>query len=99
TRNLSDVFPGLTLGIKYQGTSVEAIGRTWVRQGFLTLGVVSLLLCGGLVLTYRSVSKEVALAKLKSDFVSNVSHELRTPLSLIRLYAETLDLGRIKGQT
>jgi signal transduction histidine kinase len=32
---------------------------------------------------------------LKSDFVSNVSHELRTPLALIRLYAETLELGRI----
>jgi signal transduction histidine kinase len=60
--------------------------------------VVSLLLVGGLVLTYRSVSKEVALARLKSDFVSNVSHELRTPLSLIRLYAETLELGRVKTQ-
>ncbi len=32
---------------------------------------------------------------MKSDFVSNVSHELRTPLALIRLYAETLELGRI----
>jgi signal transduction histidine kinase len=41
------------------------------------------------------VSKEMGLAKLKSDFVSNVSHELRTPLALIRLYAETLELGRI----
>jgi len=41
------------------------------------------------------VSKEIAVAKLKSDFVSNVSHELRTPLALIRLYAETLELGRI----
>jgi signal transduction histidine kinase len=61
----------------------------------LTLAVLSVLLAGGLVLTYRSVSKEVALARLKSDFVSNVSHELRTPLSLIRLYAETLELGRI----
>jgi signal transduction histidine kinase len=50
---------------------------------------------GGLVLTYRSVNKQVALARLKSDFVSNVSHELRTPLALIRLYAETLELGRI----
>ena len=39
--------------------------------------------------------KEMALARLKSDFVSNVSHELRTPLALIRLYAETLELGRI----
>ena len=52
-----------------------------------------MLLVGGLALAYRSVSKEVDLARLKSDFVSNVSHELRTPLSLIRLYAETLELG------
>src|SRR5205814_1016194 len=28
----------------------------------------------------------------------NVSHELRTPLSLIRLYAETLEMGRLSGQ-
>jgi signal transduction histidine kinase len=27
--------------------------------------------------------------------VANVSHELRTPLSLIRLYAETLEMGRL----
>ena len=99
SRNFADVFTGLTLGIKFQGTSVDALGRSWVERGFLTLGVLSLLLVGGLMLTYRSVSKEVALARLKSDFVSNVSHELRTPLALIRLYAETLELGRIKGQT
>ena len=67
-------------------------------QSFLILGVLSLLMVGGLVLTYRSVSKEMALARLKSDFVSNVSHELRTPLALIRLYAETLELGRITTQ-
>ena len=35
------------------------------------------------------------LARLKSDFVANVSHELRTPLALIRLYGETLELGRL----
>ena len=63
--------------------------RAWRRSAgagcdnsFLILGVLSLLLIGGLVLTYRSVSKEMALARLKSDFVSNVSHELRTPLAL-----------------
>lgn len=50
------------------------------------------------MLTKRMISKEMALAKLKSDFVSNVSHELRTPLALIRLYAETLELGRINTQ-
>ena len=53
------------------------------------------MIIGGLVLTKHMVSKEMAVAKLKSDFVSNVSHELRTPLALIRLYAETLELGRI----
>jgi len=98
SRNLDDVFRGLALGIKFQGTSVEAIGRRWVQQSFLILGVLSVLMIGGLVLTYRSVNKEVALARLKSDFVSNVSHELRTPLALIRLYAETLELGRITTQ-
>ena len=98
SRNLDDVFQRLALGIKFQGTSAEAIGRRWVMQSFLILGVLSLFMIGGLLLTYRSVSKEMALAHLKSDFVSNVSHELRTPLALIRLYAETLELGRITTQ-
>jgi signal transduction histidine kinase len=97
-RKLDDVFRGLALGIKFQGTSANAIGRRFVTQSFLILGALSLLMVGGLVLTYRSVSKEMALAHLKSDFVSNVSHELRTPLALIRLYAETLELGRITTQ-
>ncbi|MGH9969457.1 MAG: sensor histidine kinase [Pyrinomonadaceae bacterium] len=98
THNLDDVFRGLALGIKFQGTTVEAIGRRWLLQSFLILGALSVLMVGGLVFTYRSVNKEVALARLKSDFVSNVSHELRTPLALIRLYAETLELGRITTQ-
>jgi signal transduction histidine kinase len=98
SRNLDDVFRGLSLGVKFQGTSADAIAGRWVQQSFVILGVLSLLMIGGLLLTYRSVSKEMALARLKSDFVSNVSHELRTPLSLIQLYAETLELGRIKTQ-
>jgi signal transduction histidine kinase len=98
SRNLDEVFRGLALGIKFQGTTVEALGQRWIHNSMTILGILSLVLVGGLVLTYRSVSKEVALARLKSDFVSNVSHELRTPLALIRLYAETLELGRIKTQ-
>ena len=94
-RNLDDVFRGLRLGIKFQGTTAKAISDKWVLQSLMILAVLSVLMIGGLVLTYRSVNKQVALARLKSDFVSNVSHELRTPLALIRLYAETLELGRI----
>ena len=98
SRKFEDVFSGLALGIKYQGTSVEALGQTWVHRSFLILGFLSLMIIGGLVLTKHIVTKEMALARLKSDFVSNVSHELRTPLALIRLYAETLELGRITTQ-
>ncbi|HXM34447.1 MAG TPA: HAMP domain-containing sensor histidine kinase, partial [Pyrinomonadaceae bacterium] len=98
SRKLDDVFRGLALGIKFQGTSVAALGQTWVHRSFLILACLSLLIISGLVLTKHIVSKEMALARLKSDFVSNVSHELRTPLALIRLYAETLELGRITTQ-
>jgi len=94
-RKMDDVFRGLSLGIKYQGTSVEELGKNWVHRSFLLLGILSVFMIGGLLLTKHVVGKEMALAKLKSDFVSNVSHELRTPLALIRLYAETLELGRI----
>ena len=97
-RNMDYVFPGLTLAIKTPGTTLEAIGQRFIRTSFMILGGLSLLLAGGLLLTYRNVSKEMALARLKSDFVSNVSHELRTPLSLIRLYAETLEMGRLNSQ-
>ena len=95
---LDDPFRGLAMGIKFQGTTAQAIGDRFVRQSLIILGVLSVLMIGGLVLTYRSVNKHMALARLKSDFVSNVSHELRTPLALIRLYAETLELGRINTQ-
>jgi signal transduction histidine kinase len=94
-RKLEAAFPGLMLAMKFRGTTVEAIGQHFLRTSFVVLGGLSLLLAGGIFLTYRGVNKEVELAQIKSDFVSNVSHELRTPLALIRLYAETLELGRV----
>ena len=92
---MEGAFPELVMGIKYQGTTIQAITERFLRTSYITLGCISLLLISGLYFTYRSVNKAMELAKLKSDIVSNVSHELRTPLSLIRLYAETLELGRI----
>jgi len=95
-RNLEGAFSGLTLGIKMPGTTLAALEQHFVRTDFLILAVISILLAAGIVLTHRNITREMALARLKSDFVSNVSHELRTPLSLIRLYAETLEMGRLK---
>src|SRR5581483_11822904 len=97
-RPLDGAFPGMILGIKLRGTTLAALGQHFIRTEFLILSVLSLLMAGGIVLTYRNVNKEMALARLKSDFVSNVSHELRTPLALIRLYAETLEMGRLTNK-
>jgi signal transduction histidine kinase len=96
-RPFENVFPGLILGIKLRGTTIADISDHVVRTSFLIFGALSLLMGAGMFLTYRNVTRELALAKLKSDFVSNVSHELRTPLALIRLYAETLELGRLSN--
>jgi signal transduction histidine kinase len=94
-RTFTDVFPQLTLAIKYQGTTIADMGTKFLRYNYIVLGALSLLMIGGVWLTYRNLSREMTLARLKSDFVANVSHELRTPLALIRLYAETLELGRL----
>jgi signal transduction histidine kinase len=51
---------------------------------------------GGALWLWRSVSREAELAALKVDLVSRVSHELKTPLALIRMYGETLGLGRAR---
>ena len=40
------------------------------------------------------IRREGELARLRADFVASISHELRTPLAQMRLYLETLRLGR-----
>jgi len=97
-RSLGDIFQGLVLAIKWPGTTIDEIGVKFLRVNYLILAALSLVMAGGIFLTHRSISREMKLARLKSDFVANVSHELRTPLALIRLYAETLELGRLTAQ-
>ena len=60
----------------------------------LLLGVIG----AGLVATYRLQRRESEIARLKSDFVANVSHDLKTPLSLIRMFAETLEMDRVPDE-
>jgi signal transduction histidine kinase len=95
---MSNVLPELTLAIKYQGMTVADIGARFLRYNYIVLAALSLFMIAGIFLTYRNVSREMNLARQKSDFVANVSHELRTPLALIRLYAETLELGRLSAK-
>jgi signal transduction histidine kinase len=61
----------------------------------LPLLIGMLIVSGALaVVAVIQLRREEELARLRSDFVSSVSHELRTPLAQIRLFLETLRLGR-----
>ncbi|HUN61381.1 MAG TPA: HAMP domain-containing sensor histidine kinase [Candidatus Sulfotelmatobacter sp.] len=92
------LFQDLSLAIKYQGTTVADMSAKFLHYNYMVLTALSILMAGGIWLTYRNITREMNLARLKSDFVANVSHELRTPLALIRLYAETLELGRLNAK-
>lgn len=61
----------------------------------ILLGLFYVTLVVGVVLTGRTLYREVQLSRLKTDFVSQVSHELRTPLTSIRMFIETLAQGRV----
>jgi two-component system phosphate regulon sensor histidine kinase PhoR len=80
----------------YGGGSIDELARSNFRQSMTISIFVLALLITGISLTLRATAREIRLAEAKSSFVSNVSHELKTPLALIRLFAETLELGRVK---
>jgi signal transduction histidine kinase len=61
---------------------------------FLLLGMIF-----GMVLVLRDMSREQTLVQLRNDFVSNVTHELKTPLTSIRMFAETVLMGRVKTKS
>lgn len=95
--SFAPVFPRWKLAIGYQNTSIEQLAKdNFTKNLMLTMLLLSMLVLG-IILTWRATSREMRLAEAKSTFVSNVSHELKTPLALIRLFAETLELGRVKN--
>lgn len=54
------------------------------------LAVLVILIAAGSYLIWRAVNRELAVARLQSDFVSAVSHEFRTPLTTLRQFNELL---------
>src|SRR5213076_2188456 len=55
------------------------------------------LTAGLVVAALLQLRREYELSQLRADFVSGVSHELRTPLAQIRMFSETLLLGRVRS--
>ena len=60
--------------------------------GDLAVGAVALSEpTGAVVLTFRDVTQERALARTRRDLVANVSHELKTPVAAIRGFLELME--------
>ncbi|MBI4908180.1 MAG: hypothetical protein HY820_31430 [Acidobacteria bacterium] len=71
-----------------------------VRRRFLVsvLALLAAVVCAGSYLIARAVNRELAAARLQSDFVSAVSHEFRTPLTLLRQITEGFAEGRVADE-
>jgi signal transduction histidine kinase len=95
----SDSFPGWRMAL-YQppGSSPRASVRRQVATFTAAFSVLLLVIVAGIVATWRLVRRETEMARLKADFVANVSHDLKTPLSVIRMFGETLEMGRLPDE-
>ncbi|MBN2409470.1 MAG: HAMP domain-containing histidine kinase [Candidatus Aminicenantes bacterium] len=84
---------GLPWDIVLVNADPEAVlGQFAQRRRLMMMGLamLALLVIAASYLIGRSVSRELAAARLQSDFVSAVSHEFRTPLTSMRQFTEML---------
>lgn len=91
--------PGWRLAVyRAPGASPGESVRRQVMLFTTAFGLLLVMIAVGVVTTWRLVRRETEMARLKADFVANVSHDLKTPLSVIRMFAETLDLDRVRDE-
>jgi two-component system, OmpR family, phosphate regulon sensor histidine kinase PhoR len=80
--------------------SAEELAAGAARRRVLEMVLVGLsgvVVIAGMAVVVVAAARERKLSNLKSDFVANVSHELKTPLSLVRMFAELLQSGRVEN--
>jgi signal transduction histidine kinase len=98
-RDLSPLVPGWRVSIRPRDPGI--VSRYISRQRWIYGTTLALLVAGmvlGVVLVVRDLARERRLSQLRTDFVANVTHELKTPLTSIRMFAETLQLGRTSSE-
>jgi signal transduction histidine kinase len=96
--NLDRPFSSWSAAVGLRDTNLDELARDSFLHSAGTTVLVLVFLLGGIALTIRATDREARLAQAKSTFVANVSHELKTPLSLISLFSEILELGRVNNE-
>jgi signal transduction histidine kinase len=84
------------LRTSYGPQPIPEIVSASTRPQLALMIVLAMAMALGVFLAATAAAREVRLAELKSNFVASVSHDLKTPLALIQLFAETLELGRVR---
>jgi signal transduction histidine kinase len=93
------VLGGLTGAVQINPDAVELLVIGGLPKSRLPtiLGLLALTSAMVLVAIFQ-LRREQELSLLRTDFVSSVSHQLRTPLAQIRMFGETLLLGRVRNE-
>jgi signal transduction histidine kinase len=94
-----EAFGGLTTRVALRPSLAKSllIGGVPSSRLPVVLGVLALTI-GLVTIGLLQLRRENELARLRSDFIASVSHELRTPLAQVRMFAETLLLGRVRSE-
>ena len=85
-----------TLQTGFGNRTIAVIAESSSRPQLALMAMLALVMAAGVFFVAGAAAREVRLAELKSNFVASVSHDLKTPLALIQLFAETLELGRVR---
>ncbi|MDE2721473.1 HAMP domain-containing sensor histidine kinase [Candidatus Palauibacter polyketidifaciens] len=97
--DLDESFGGMVLELGVRAEAIDQLVSGGVPQLRMPYIVALLVLtCGLLATALWQLRREAELATLREDFVSSVSHQLRTPLTQIRMFGETLVLGRVRDE-